>query len=142
MTNYEYLIKKYKKVHPAERYTRQYKSMIRTEQRIKNRHLILDELLLEAPFYITNAEKQRIRYMIDTYNNFNDLHRRCSEECIILAFIFFIHKLRNTKRVPQDYRICNKYGLTDRNYTLIVTRLCNMVMESQPLRGEPGVIIW
>ena len=141
MTNYTKLLKKYEKIHPAERFTNQYRNKIRSEIRIKNRHLLLDQLLLEVPFRITHVEKQRVRYLIDTYSNFNDLHRRASEECIILAFIFFMHKLKNSKRVPEDYRICNKYGLTDRIYTLIITKLLNEVMKNQPL-GEPEVIIW
>ena len=135
MTNYSRLLKKYEKVHPAERYTNKYRRKIRREITIKNRHLILDELLLEVPFHITKTEKQRIRYMIDTYPEFNNFHRRASEECIIMAFIFFFQKLKNTKRVPEDYRVCNKYGLTDRNYSLIVTRLCDELMKNQPL-GE------
>lgn len=133
MTNYNRLLRKYEKPTPGERYTPAYNREIRTQQRVKNRHLLLDQLLNEIPFYLTRNEKQRIRYFIDTFTNFKIFHRRVSNECILLSFIFLMKTLRNPKTDVEKYSISKKYGLNNPVFRLIICRLNNEVMKTTPL---------
>lgn len=133
MTNYNRLLRKYEKPTPGERYTISYNREIRTQQRIKNRHLILDQLLNETPFHITGDDVERIRYFIDKFPNFKIFHRRVSNECILLAFIFLMKTLHNPKTDVEKYSISKKYGLNNPVFRLIICRLNNEVMKTTPL---------
>ena len=105
------------------------------EEKRKNRHLIFDELLLEAKTLIfTPNQKKLIRYFIDDFNNdFQYFHRRASEECIILAFMFFIKKIDTPEIRLERYSITKKYGLTDQVFELIICRLTLKVMRRIPI---------
>ena len=106
------------------------------EEKRKNRHLLLDELLLETKTLIfTPNQKKLIRYLIDDFSNdFQELHRRASEKCIILAFMFFLKKIENPSIRLDRYKICNKYGLTDHVFELIICRLTLKFMHRIPIR--------
>ena len=64
---------------------------------------------------------------------FNNLYNGVSEETIILAFIFFVLQQGNTRLNLDDYHICTKYNLNDKNYSLIVTRMLHYFMQQKPL---------
>jgi len=111
------------------------KNKINVESKRKNRHLILDELLLEAKILVlTPNQKQLVRDLIDDFNNdFQNLHRQASEECIILAFIFFVKKLETPRIKLSQYRITKKYKLTDQIFENILCRLTLKFMQRVPI---------
>ncbi len=129
----EQLLKKYEKPTSAERYTNSYKKKLKQKQRIKNRHLLLDELTNEIPFHLTNTQIKTIRYFIDTVKDFNRLHRRCSNKTILLAMIFLMRTLDKPKTNVDEYSISKKYGLNNTNFRLIICRLNNEILMSLPI---------
>jgi hypothetical protein len=129
----EQLLKKYEKPTSAERYTKKYKRELKQKQRIKNRHLLLDELTNEIPFHLTNTQIRTIRYFIDTVKDFNKLHRRCSNKTILLAMIFLLRTLDKPKTNVDEYSISKKYGLNNTNFRLIICRLNNEILKSLPI---------
>lgn len=129
----EKLLKKYEKPTSAERYTKKYKRELKQKQRIKNRHLLLDELTNEIPFHLTNTQIRTIRYFIDTVKDFNKLHRRCSNKTILLAMIFLLRTLDKPKTNVDEYSISKKYGLNNTNFRLIICRLNNEILKSLPI---------
>lgn len=133
MTNYTQLLKKYEKPTSAERYTKTYKKQLKQKQRIKNRHLLLDELNNEIPFHLTNTQIDTIRYFINTVKDFNKLHRRCSNKTILLAMIFLMRTIDKPKTNVDEYSISKKYGLNNTNFRLIICRLNNEILMSLPI---------
>ncbi len=133
MTDIKQLIKKYEKPVKGERYNKKYQMKINKESRRKNRHLLLDNLLNEIPFALTSTEIDTIRYFIDKISNFNNLHRRCSNECILLAMIFLMRTLVKPKTNVDEYSISKKYGLNNTNFRLIICRLNNEILKTLPL---------
>ena len=124
---------------PGEKRSKEHNLKRKREEKRKNRHLILDELLLETKTLIfTPDQKKIIRYFIDDFNNdFQYLHRRASEECIILAFMFFLKKLETPEIRLEQYRVFKKYGLTDHVFELIICRLTLKIMQRVPIRPHP-----
>ena len=133
MNHIQYLLKKYNKTNPAERHTKEYKKQQKQKQRIKNRHLLLDELLNEIPFHLTGTQIETIRYFIDTIKNFNNIHRRCSNKTILLAMIFLMRTLTKPKTNVDEYSISKKYGLNNTNFRLIICRLNNEILKNYPI---------
>ena len=133
MNDIEKLLRKYAKPTSAERYTKKYKRELKQKQRIKNRHLLLDELTNEIPFHLTNTQIRTIRYFIDTVKDFNKLHRRCSNKTILLAMIFLLRTLDKPKTNVDEYSISKKYGLNNTNFRLIICRLNNEILKSLPI---------
>lgn len=133
MTDINKLLRKYEKPTSAERYSKEYKQKLKQQQALKNRHLLLDELLNEIPFHLTNTQITTIRYFIDTVKNFNDLHRRCSNKAILLAMIFLMRTLDKPKTNVDEYSISKKYGLNNTNFRLIICRLNNEILMSLPI---------
>lgn len=121
---------------PGEIRSTEHNRKRKREEKRKNRHLIFDELLLEAKTLIfTPNQKKVIRYFIDDFNNdFQYFHRRASEECIILAFMFFIKKLETPEIRLERYGITKKYGLTDHVFELIICRLALKCLHRIPIR--------
>lgn len=120
----------------GERRSTEHNRKRKREEKRRNRHLILDELVLEAKTLIfTPNQKKLIGYFIDDFNNdFQSLHRRASEECIILAFMFFLKKIDMPEIRLDRYTITKKYGLTDHVFELIICRLLLKVMRRIPIR--------
>ena len=108
----------------GERRSTEHNRKRKREEKRRNRHLILDELVLEAKTLIfTPNQKKLIGYFIDDFNNeFQSLHRRASEECIILAFMFFLKKIDMPEIRLDRYTITKKYGLTDHVFELIIRK--------------------
>ena len=134
MTNINYLLQKYEKQTPAERTSNEYTHEQKTEKAKKHKHLILDELLNEIPFQITETQTKQIRRWIDLFNPYwKDLHRQASNETIIIAFIFIQYKQANPKIRVHEYNIAKKYELTDRKFELIQNNLIFQLMKHTPL---------
>lgn len=125
MRDIEFLLNLYEQEYvKGERRSSESQRKIRYESWRKNRHLLFDELLLEIPIELNNNQIKVIRYMIDEFNDdFGALHRKSSDECIILAFMFYLIKIKTPGIRLTDYRICTKYGLTDAVFEVILCRL-------------------
>ena len=77
----------------SEMVSNEYDLKLKSENRRKHRHLLLDELLNETPFTLTSNQITQIRYWIDTFNDdFKGFHRQASNETIILSFIMMQQK--------------------------------------------------
>ena len=136
MTDYEYLLQKYDNEYvPGEKRSLEYDNNIRLNARLKNRMLLVDELTLEAKYLLlTNSQKNTVKTLVKIFNkNFKSLHRRASDETIILAFIFYLKKLENPKIQLKNYRITKKYKLTDTIFELIICRLAGYYMSNSPM---------
>lgn len=146
MTNYNKLISKYYapdgknitgaiKVNPSERFNNEHNNEIRREARRKNRHLILDELLLEVPFNLNKDQIKNIRYLLDRFNeDFKNFSRNSSNETIILAFIMMHRKQANPKLNVERLSISKKYKLTNSKFQTIQNRLIFRLMQTTELR--------
>jgi len=133
----EYLLKLYEQEYvKGEKRSRNYEQKIRYESKRKNRHLILNTLLIEAkPLTLTPNQIKVTRYLIDDFNeDFNQLHRQASEETIILAFIFYMKKVEKASIRLKDYKITSKYGLTNHIFELILCRMLLKFMKRCPIR--------
>lgn len=136
MRDIQYLLDTYDNAYvKGEQRSKHTKNRIRKESVRKNRHLILDELLLESKsLMLTPNDKKTVRYLIDVFtDDFKKLHRRASDEAIILAFIFYLKKIELPSVRLSDYRICNKYGLTDAVFEIILCRIILYYMRKTPI---------
>lgn len=136
MRDIQYLLDTYDNAYvKGEQRSKHTKNRIRKESVRKNRHLILDELLLESKsLMLTPNDKKTVRYLIDVFSDdFKKLHRRASDEAIILAFIFYLKKIELPSIRLSDYRICNKYGLTDPVFEIILCRIILYYMRKTPI---------
>ena len=136
MTDYEKLLQKYDGVHaPGEVKSSHYRKKLRQQQKLKNRMLLVDELSLEAKYFvISRNQKERVKYLVKVFNNdFKYLHRQASDETIILAFIVFIKKLETPKLQLKNYSITKKYNLTDTIFELIMCRISDYFMMNSDL---------
>lgn len=143
----EYLIGLYEKPYvKGEIRSKETNRKVRYEQKRKNRHLIFDELCLELfndfdelcleakTLVLSPNQKKLVRYLIDEFSsNFKKLHHTASEKCIILAFMFYVKKIENSKIKLQSYRVSKKYGLTDQVFEIIVCRLLENFMQRIPI---------
>ena len=139
MRDIQYLLDTYDNAYvKGEQRSNKTKNRIRKESRRKNRHLILDELLLESKSLIlTPNDKKTVRYLIDIFtDDFKKLHRRAKDEAIILAFIFYLKKIELPSIRLSDYRICNKYGLTDTVFEIILCRIILHYMRKTPIEPK------
>ena len=118
----------------GEMTSKKYYNTERQEATRQNKHLILDQLLNEIPFRLNQKQVQQIRNWIDLFNqDWKDLHRKASNETIILALILIQHKNRNPKIKPEKYSISHKYRLSIATFTLIQNRLIFLQMKHTPL---------
>ena len=132
----EYLIGLYEKPYvPGEIRSKETNKQLRDESKRKDRHLIFDELCLEAKTLILSPnQKKLVRYLIDEFNDdFKELHHNAKKETIILAFMFYAKKIEDSKIKLHQYRICTKYKLTDHVFEIILCRLLLNFMERAPI---------
>lgn len=129
-------LEKYSKPYvPGEKRNPEYEKEIREKQTLKRRKQIARTMKYEAKYLvITNNHMRQVEHLIIVFNNkFQDLHRRVSEETIILAFIFYTIRLDDSRINLNNYRISKKYGLTDQVYSLILTRMLHYYMSKEPI---------
>ena len=137
MTDYQQLIDKYENSYvPGEIRSPEYEKRMRSESILKHRMLLVDEIGLEAKYLLlTHAQKNKVKVLVRTFHpSFKSLHRRASDETIILAFIFYIKKLEVPKIQLKNYKITRKYNLTDVVFELILCRISDYFMSNSPLQ--------
>ena len=145
MTDYNRLINKYYKkegknltahikINNAEIITNEYDKTLKSDNRRKHRHLLLNELLNETPFRLNETQILQIRYWIDNFNeDFKGFHRRSSNETIILAFIMIQRKNTNPKLNVEKFSISRKYNLNNLVFESIQNKLIFRLMQTTPL---------
>lgn len=114
------------------------KKRIRHEAKRKHRHLVFDGLLSETKniksLHMNNNQIKMVRYLIDEFNlEFQELHRRTSEECIILSFMFYVKMIDQPKINVGSYEICSRHKLTDNVFETIVCRMLLKFMKKCPI---------
>ena len=132
-----YLIKKYSKPYvPGEKHSSQTNKKIKRNQRIIEKHYLCNLLIEECDFLnLSPSQKEFVHYLIDAFaNDFKKLHGRAKKETIILAFIFYVKKLEDSRLKIENYSVCNKYDLTSDVFILIICRVCNYYIQSSPLK--------
>ena len=118
----------------SEMVSNEYDLKLKSENRRKHRHLLLDELLNETPFTLTSNQITQIRYWIDTFNDdFKGFHRQASNETIILSFIMMQQKNTNPRLNVEKYTISQKYNLNNTVFETIQNKLIFRLMRTLPL---------
>lgn len=137
MSRINYLLDKYetgKYVQGEYETPKQYKQR-HNKQQLTKRVQTLEDLLIEEPkLQLTRDEKEQVKYLLQKCNNFKKLYNRGREEMIILAFIFFMKIGADSYVKLHEWTICKKYGLNNRNYSIIITRILKIVLKTQPLQ--------
>ena len=137
--NIKNLLQKYNTNYtPGEIRTQEYEKTIKQKQNIKDKIKIAKDLFQEVPFHLTNDDKEQVLHLIQMYPNFKDLHKRASNETIILAFIYYTKIPYNTDIKLNNYSITSKYDLTHSTFELIICRLAlNYLKEIYIIPYEP-----
>lgn len=119
----------------GERRSRERNRKMKQNRKLKNRYLLLDELLYESkPLTLTPNQYRLVKDLIYDFNNrFKELHKQASEETIILAFIFFVKKVEDSRTKVTNWKVCKEYGLTDHVFEIILCRLTLGFMERCPI---------
>ncbi len=114
------------------------KRKIKHNTKLKNRYLLLEELLAESkPLTLNKDQIKLVKYLIKDFNNrFKELHKQCKEETIILAFIFYVKKIEDSRTKVTNWKICKDYGLTDHVFEIILCRLLLEFMQRCPIRPK------
>jgi hypothetical protein len=123
MENIQDKLNRYQTYVPGETRTSEYEKQIKQKQSIKDKLEIAETLFTETPFHLTLQDKEQVRHLIRMYPNFKDLHKRASNETIILAFIYYTKIPNNTDIKLNNYTITRKYNLTHNTFELIICRL-------------------
>lgn len=133
----DFLLNLYEKEYvKGEIRSRESNKKIRNETKRKNRHLIFDELRNEADtINLSPNQVKLIRYLIDDFNeDFKNLHRKVKEECIILAFMFYVKKIETPSIRLESYKIFRKYGLTNHIFEIIICRMLLKFLKRCPIK--------
>lgn len=120
---------------PGEKRSPEYERQIRQKQTLKRRISIAKSLKYEAKYLLINDNHlEQVNYLIALFNDkFKMLHKRASEETIILAFIFYTVRLDDSRINLNNYRISKKYHLNDQVFSLIISRMFHIVMQEKPI---------
>lgn len=128
------LIKKYEQYVPGERPSQHTQAQNRNMRKLLRRLDLLHEITYELPFPLEPYQQKQVEKLIRRFNDsFKKLHRNTSEKTIILAFIFFIKRLEDTKYAPSRFLLCSKNGLTDNIYETILGRITEDYMKKEPI---------
>ena len=119
----------------GEKRSPEYEREIKEKQALKRRLGIAKTLKYEAKYLvITKTHMEQVNYLIVLFNDrFKQLHKRTSEETIILAFIFYTVRLDDSRVNLNNYRISKKYNLTDQVFSLIISRMFHFLLQEKPI---------
>ena len=122
------------KINNAEMISNEYDLKLKSDNRRKHRHLLLDELLLETPFNLHGNQVTQIRYWIDTFNeDFKGFHRRSSNATILLSFIMMQRKNTNPKLNVEKFTKKTTNKKKNNINKSIQNRLIFRLMQTLPL---------
>ena len=131
----DYLLNKYGVEYtPGEIHSPKTNLRLKQKQRIVDKHKLCDELLYEIQFNVSDYQKRFVHFLINYFSNdFKKLHGRAKKETIILAFIFYVKKIDDSRVDLNNYSISKKYNLSDSVFKLIVCRMCDSFIKSMPI---------
>ena len=120
---------------PGEKRSKEYEREQWEKQTLKRRLRIAKSLKYEAKYLLINdIHMEQVQYLISIFNDkFKELHKRASDETIILTFIFYTVRLSDSRINLNNYRISKKYHLTDQVFSLIIIRMFHIMMQNQPV---------
>lgn len=137
--NTQNLIQKYdKKRIPYEDRGKEYDKQRKREERKNELKEIAYDLFVECENYkklrLSSYQRVRVLYLINTFGkNFKRLHGTAKKEAIILAFIFYIKLIELGTINLEEYKISSEYGLSNKIFLVIISRLCEHYMRKCPL---------
>lgn len=119
-----FLLRKYETKQPGEAYTsdevkQEYNN---TKWRLSQKIRICDNIINRLNI---NGRNKDLCHNIIKNIPLKQLHGNASCETIITGICFYVKRLENSNVKIEDYKVCNEYGLTYQNYSLIVGRLCD-----------------
>ena len=138
MENIQDKLNRYQTYVPGETRTSEYEKQIKQKKSIQDKLEIAETLFTETPFHLTENDKEQVRHLIQMYPNFKELHKRASNETIILAFIYYTKIPYNTDIKLNNYTITHKYKLTHNTFEIIICRLTlNYLQQVYIIPREP-----
>lgn len=136
MKDIQQKLDKYDKTYvQGERRSPEYERQIKEKQALKRRLNIARSLKYEAKYLvINNHHMEQVNYLIVLFNDrFKELHKRASEETIILAFLFYTIRLDDSRININNYRISKTYNLSDQVFSLIISRMLHFMLQEKPI---------
>ena len=120
---------------PGERRTSKTETVHKRRQLMREKHKLVDDLLAETDdkLYLSDIEKEHIHYLIDKFPDFNLLHRKAKKEAIILAFIWYVYKIKHPKRQLSEFKFSKDYGLSNPVFELIMCRIVQQLLAETPI---------
>ena len=131
-----YLLKKYDKHYVGgEKHSPETNKMLKRNQRRLVKHAICEDLFFECDFFsLSRYQRDFVHFLIDRFSDhFKKLHGKAKNEAIIIAFIFYVMKLENSRINVDNYSVCKKYGLSSDVFVLIVCRMCDDFVKKSPI---------
>lgn len=108
--------------------SKEYEAQIKQEKALNTKLDLADMIFNELNFQFNRTQKDQVKELILTHKNFNKLHRKASNETIILSFIYYIKMNDNPIRLDKQKRIIYKITKLNLNtfrniFELIICRL-------------------
>lgn len=133
MTNIESVIKKYDKNYvPGERRSREYEKKKEEERRLHERLMKAEPLMLNMK--LNPRQIEGVKYFIHTFKNFKELHRRLSDEGIIICFCLYFKKLDDSRLNIDSYRVCKQYNVNSKTFELVCCRIIQHFTRNYPIQ--------
>lgn len=146
MTNIEKLMRKYytsKSKNPcehekrckAERTSPEYWNRQRQTATLKDKHLLLDQVLNDIGQPLNPQQKNEISNWIDIFrDDWKTLHRQSTNEAIILALIIIQYKNNHYKLTNTIKKACIDYDLDRKKFIFIQNRVIFLLMKHTTLQ--------
>lgn len=132
--DYRKLLRKYKTQDSNEKWSKE--SEIKKVQNWRNNETKRTANLIMNEFNLVGTQRDEVLNILNQIP-FEEIYRTTNQEKIILTVCLYVKKIysnTNRKRVPEDYAICKKYGLTTQIAYNITTRLLNFFREKSFLK--------
>lgn len=73
--------------------SKKYEAKIKQQKRLNMKLDLADTMFNELNFTFNQSQKRHVRELIRIFKNFKELHRKASNEEVILSFIFYVKAL-------------------------------------------------
>ena len=141
MTNINRLLNKYETPYGENRRVKNeqtsndYWNEERQNAKLKDRQLLLDNILNETNHPINIQQKQEIKNWIELFkDDWKNIHRQSKDETILLALIIIQYN-ENHYYFPKILeKACTKYELNWQRFTTIQNRIIFLIMKNTPLK--------
>ena len=79
--------------------SRNYEARVKQEKRLNIKLDLADTMFNEVTFPFNKPQKDHVKELIKTFQNFKDLHAKASNEEVILAFILYVKSLETKQNI-------------------------------------------